>query len=677
MRNIILSIFFILLFSGNKGQMTIEERENLLKKSAIQINEKNFIINKKVDNLSKDISFKYDAQKIKEIINKYRFPEKYNFIEEEKITAIIKNQEGCGSCWSFASTTALSYRFKKQNIEVDLSPQEPISCFHPSCSIGETGIGAQLNLIKNGTVTEECMPYSSNKGIVEKCSYTCKDGSEKKKYYSKNAYIIEPMQDEENYYDYIAIIMDQLINYGPVVSSITTYEDFMRGNFDIYSYDGKSSNLGGHAIVIFGYGVYNDRYYWLIQNSWGEDWGENGFAKIEFGQVGVEKVCFSEPNILEESLKTKDISVNLLNTVENSECFINFSADSSNEDIHNNFELVFKNKKNNDKIYYYCGVSPLMGQNSHICLNNLQYTESEGEYELDNFSSLGKENNFAIKNDQFIFYLNTDFFSTLRTNSRKFYVSENGSKILFASFYCDECKFKSNIYPNVKASNPLEDCKQINFNDMDWDINYYLVSCSIKKNELNYFDYSYNNGDNSLMAFDTFCRKKFAMNATIYLLDKTKYPLFRVKDFILPKEDLINIKSEFTLIADIEGNMYGFSPNNIWFYVFIDIVNGNKYQTYELYCRPSSTVKKNNYEITCHFLTDSSIKSTSYENIILYPYTYQIATTPYEVIINYDSISDIDGEPQRIIGKNHASGLSSQVIVGLLLYIIGFSLIIA
>lgn len=189
------------------------------------------------------------------------------------------------------------------------------------------------------------MPYSSNKGKVEKCSYTCKDGSEKKKYYSKNAYIIEPMQDEENYYDYIAIIMDQLINYGPGVSSITTYEDFMRGNFDIYSYDGKSSNLGGHAIVIFGYGVYNDRYYWLIQNSWGEDWGENGFAKIEFGQVGAEKVCFSEPKILEESLKTKDISVNLLNTVENSECFINFSTDSSNEDIHNNFKLSSKTKK--------------------------------------------------------------------------------------------------------------------------------------------------------------------------------------------------------------------------------------------------------------------------------------------------------------------------------------------
>lgn len=682
MKNIILSIFFILLFSGNKAQMTKEERERLLKKAAIRINEKNFDIKKEVVKLSNDISFKYDVSRIKEIINKYNFPEDYNFIEEENITAVIKNQEACGSCWSFASTTALSYRFKKKNITVDLSPQEPISCFHPTCSIGVSGIGAHLNLVKNGTVTEECMPYTSNMGKVEECSSKCKGSSEKKKYYSKNAYIIEPKNDEENYYDYIAIIMDQLINYGPVVSAITAYEDFMPGKFDIYSYDGVSSNLGGHAIVIFGYGHYNDKYYWLIQNSYGEEWGNNGFAKIEFGQVGVETVSFSEPNIIEESLETKDISVNLLNTVENSECFINFNIDSSKEEIHNNFELVFKNKKNNDKIYYYCGGVPLISQTSHICLNDLNYSLSEGVYELYNFSSLGKENYFAINNAQFNFYLKRDSFFTLRLEkSQKFYVSEDRSKILLISPLCDECIFKSNIYPNLKASKPFEDCKQINFNDFyfyGW--KHYLVSCNIKKNELNYFDYSYKNGNNSLMSYDRFCGRKFILNATIYLLDKSKYPLFRVKDFILPNEDLLNINSQFTLIADIEGNMFGFYSDYLEFFVFIDIVNGNKYKTYGLYCIPNNTITKNDYKISCNFFKDESISSTSYDSIILYPYTYQLDTTPYEVIIeksiqkDYDFVPDDDDAPKPI-RRSSASGLSSQV-VGIFLYIIGFSLII-
>ena len=180
MKNIILAIFFVLLFSGDNAQMTVEEREMLLKKTATHINEKNFLLKKK-DLITYDNSFKYDINKIKEIINKYKFPENYNFTKEENITVIIKHQENCGSCWSFASTTALSYRFSKKNITVNLSPQEPLSCFHPNCAVGMTGNGAQLNLVKNGTVTEECMPYTSNLGKVEECSTTCKGGSEKKK----------------------------------------------------------------------------------------------------------------------------------------------------------------------------------------------------------------------------------------------------------------------------------------------------------------------------------------------------------------------------------------------------------------------------------------------------------------------------------------------------------------
>ena len=278
-----------------------------------------------------------------------------------------------------------------------------------------------------------------------------KEALKKKKYYAKNAYSIEPKYEEEYYYDSVAVIMDQLINYGPVVSSIICYEDFQKGEFDIYSYDGVSTNKGGHAIVIVGYGFYNNIYYWLIQNSWGEDWGENGFAKIEFAQVGIENVRFSEPNIIEETFETKNISVKLLNTIENSQCFINFNTDSSNEDIKNNFELVFKNKKNNDKIYYYCGVVPLIKEDSHICLNDLNYSISEGVYELYNFSSLGKENIFKINNEEFNFFINKDFFYTIfGKDNQNLYVSESGSKILIESYGCDECLFKTNIYPILK-----------------------------------------------------------------------------------------------------------------------------------------------------------------------------------------------------------------------------------
>lgn len=130
------------------------------------------------------------------------------------LQSIVKDEENCGSCWSFATTTALSYRFYKKGINVNLSPQYPLSCFHRQCDNGTSIIKAFLNLNKNGTVTEECFPYSPyNEITIEECPYFCKDVSQFNKYYSKNAYSTFYDFSEENYHDIITIIIDQLINY--------------------------------------------------------------------------------------------------------------------------------------------------------------------------------------------------------------------------------------------------------------------------------------------------------------------------------------------------------------------------------------------------------------------------------------------------------------------------------
>ena len=69
-----------------------------------------------------------------------------------------------------------------------------------------------MNLVKNGTLTEGCLPFSSADGIsIEECPTTCKDGSEFKRYYSQNAYLTEDYLDEDSFYDIVALIMDQLI----------------------------------------------------------------------------------------------------------------------------------------------------------------------------------------------------------------------------------------------------------------------------------------------------------------------------------------------------------------------------------------------------------------------------------------------------------------------------------
>ena len=691
----ILLICFAFFFSLSKAQMTKEERESLLKKISKPIREENIVV-QQLDSLinEKDVSFRYDKDKIKQIMNQYNFPINYNFFEDTNAEINVKNQGNCGSCWSFASTTALSYRFYKQGIAVDLSPQEPISCLNQNCE-GNIPISFHLNLVKNGTVKDECIPYTASNGSVEKCSSTCKDGSEKIKYYSKNAYIIEPIYDDQHYYDYIKVIIDQLINYGPVVSSIIAYEDFQYGNFcpDIYSYDGISRNLGFHDIVIVGYGLYNDKYYWLIQNSWGYDWCEKGLSKIEFGQVGIETVSFSEPYIIRNNYtESKEIFVNLANIIEKTNCYINFTLDSYDKELENNFELIFKNNKNNDKIYYYCGIVPLINNSSPICLNNMYSSiVSSGIYELYEYSSLGNESRFIINSNKLKINISTDVFNTiLNTHNKKFYISGNGSKILIMSYDCDECVFKYNIYPN-SYSNAFEDCQQINFNNLESEQSYYqkkfyLVSCTIREKEIEYFNYSYIDSSNDIkMLYDNSCGIKYYIDAIIYKLDKTKYPLLKIKDFILPNDDYLSQYSEFILTADVEGSISGFTSFDNTFYVFIDIENNNIKKAYELYCKPNNIIIISNYTIRCFFNYNYENK-ISYNSVTLYPYVHQIDTQPYEVIIpksikkinendegeNDEDENDEDEDIKPIPKSSSSSGLSGGVIAGIVIGVVAF-----
>ncbi|MFL5785891.1 MAG: C1 family peptidase, partial [Bacteriovoracaceae bacterium] len=66
---------------------------------------------------------------------------------------------------------------------------------------------------------------------------------------------------------------------GPLVTSMTVYEDFLAYGGGIYK-STSSKSVGGHAVSLVGY---NDaERYWIVRNSWGEDWGEKGFVRVSW-----------------------------------------------------------------------------------------------------------------------------------------------------------------------------------------------------------------------------------------------------------------------------------------------------------------------------------------------------------------------------------------------------------
>ena len=654
-------LLFLLVISIIQSQLTQKERENLLKKYTKKIdrNNQNHLTPLK-DYYVDPSEITYDSSKIREIIKKYNFPENYNFIEETNAPIHIKDQKNCGACWAFASTTALAYRYHKKGIEVDLSPQSLISCYFKDCEAGDFLVNTHFSLVKNGTITEGCLPYSSANGkTIEQCPIKCKNGEEFKKYYAKNVYSTELDYDKDNYYDIVTIIMDQLINYGPVVSGINCYEDFQKLDgsencFDkIYKYDKKSNYTGGHAVVIVGYGYEQSKYYWLIQNSWGADFCQKGFAKVEFSEIGIENVGFSEPYIPENEDNSNNKEISAKFTL-NGNCRLDYNTGSDNND--KSFELRFQNVKDSDlQFYYQCNSAPLKNKNEGICNYDFYaFFDSKGYYKYSDYNPINNNNKFnldfsSLPGNQFYYY-GTDLIG--RIYDSNYYISEEGSGVLLVYSPSTNEKQISKIYPNEKFTTALSDCK---FIDIEIVKDYYLIYCKIKQNEINYFEY-----DNNLpLAYDILCGHKERMDAIVHKLDKSKYPVFRVKQIILPQEQYIGDNSKFIILANVEGGTSGVKADDNLFFSLINIKRNNQNYIDYLLCEIKYPVTIiNNFKINCYLAGESTNNNyLPYQDIYLTNYYYPVnVTSPFEVIIETNitgiKYKDYFEDPYKIIGAN-------------------------
>lgn len=191
----------------------------------------------------------------------------------------IRDQASCGSCWAVSAASAMSDRFciaSKTNSYVELSPQYIVSCDKSNygCDGGYLDLTWKF-LSREGTVSEQCAPYTSGGGHVEACMRTCKNG---------DALDIRKMDpstikffDKKN----VEAMQEDIMNYGSIQMGFRVYQDFFSYRSGVYRH--LSGGLaGGHAVKVIGWGVdsASNLPYWIVANSWGTTWGNNGLFWI-------------------------------------------------------------------------------------------------------------------------------------------------------------------------------------------------------------------------------------------------------------------------------------------------------------------------------------------------------------------------------------------------------------
>lgn len=248
----------------------------------------------------------------------------------------ITNQGNCGNCYNHASATTLADRFaiiSKGNIKFNPSVADMTLCnkkftdiktqwknlsylkkmesqqhMDTACN-GNTLFETADNLYTDGVPSRECFPqqYTDNEHLrtydinnvtdpqklpfcfnLQGITYdSCVDmKTAMRRYRASTAYTIEPTEYAIKY---------ELFTRGPIMTGLILYDDF------INTYDGKSiyspgdtaNEAGGHAVRIVGWGEESsgDKY-WIIANSWGKNWGDDGYFRIK---IGLEK-CQLEQN---------------------------------------------------------------------------------------------------------------------------------------------------------------------------------------------------------------------------------------------------------------------------------------------------------------------------------------------------------------------------------------------
>lgn len=214
------------------------------------------------------------------IINQNKYV-RYNWNDTKAISP-IKNQGACGSCWAFSATSALESFMRINGYDVSrLSEQELVDCSTENygCNGGLMHLAFDYIIEDKGLTLNKDYEY-----VAEDQNCTCHDVEETTPW--KRSCKIKKAKGS-NMKDYKFVIPKSVTDLKlsvmktPVCIALDADNIYFRfyksGVIDVP----RNETIGiNHAVLLVGFDYDEDGMYWIIANSWGEQWGDNGFCKV-------------------------------------------------------------------------------------------------------------------------------------------------------------------------------------------------------------------------------------------------------------------------------------------------------------------------------------------------------------------------------------------------------------
>ncbi|KAM9849775.1 cathepsin O [Aulostomus maculatus] len=198
-------------------------------------------------------------------------PAKFDW-RDKGVVAPVQNQLACGSCWAFSVVGAVQSVHAIEGSQLEqLSVQQVLDCSYQNkgCNGGSPTLALEwLKQTRVKLVPQPEYPYKAKTGMCHFFSLS-HDGVAVKNFATHDF----SGQEEA--------MMGQLVERGPLTAIVdaVSWQDYLGGIIQHHC----SSQWSNHAVLVIGYDTTGDIPYWIVQNSWGTSWGNEGYVYIKTG----------------------------------------------------------------------------------------------------------------------------------------------------------------------------------------------------------------------------------------------------------------------------------------------------------------------------------------------------------------------------------------------------------